>query len=250
METKLRAYSMHRRGRVIILLGPPGSGKGTQAARLSLALRIPSISTGEILRRERDSGSSLGKAVQSILASGQLVSDDLVNEVVARRLGREDCARGCILDGYPRTVPQARFVQQLLRNLKMPRPVVFDFEIEPKDVIARLSRRRQCASCGRIVTVEDGPSAEPVCDRDGSKLVQRADDNPATIRERLKLYKQNAGELTGFYRNREVYRICAGRTPEQVSDELLGILGQRASAAVVGSRARGLARPQYHAQPA
>jgi adenylate kinase len=241
---------MHRRGRVIILLGPPGSGKGTQAARLSVALGIPAISTGEILRRECESGSSLGKAVQSVLASGQLVSDDLVNQMVARRLGREDCARGCILDGCPRTVPQARFVQQLLRNLKMPRPIVFDFEIEPQDVIARLSRRRQCAQCGRIVTVEDGSTAEPVCDRDGSKLGQRADDNPATVRERLKLYNQNAGELVAFYGKRDIYRICAAPTPEQVSEDVLGILGQRALAAAVGNRARGLARPQYHAQPA
>ena len=241
---------MHRRGRIVILLGPPGSGKGTQAARLSVGLGIPAISTGEILRRECESGSSLGKAVQSVLASGQLVSDDLINQVVARRLGREDCARGCILDGYPRTVPQARFVQQLLRNLKMPCPVVFDFEIQPQDVVGRLSRRRQCSECGRITTVEDGPTTELVCDRDGSKVVQRADDNPATVRERLKLYNQNAGELVAFYAKRDVYQICAARTPEQVSDEVLGILGQRAFAAAVGNRSRRLARPQYHVQPA
>jgi adenylate kinase len=250
METRLRV-DMHRRGRVVILLVPPGSGKGTQAARLSTALGIPAISTGEILRRECESGSSLGKAVHSTLASGQLVSDDLVNQVVANRLSREDCRGGCILDGYPRTVSQARFVQQLLRILKMPRPVVFDFEIESEDVIARLSRRRQCTECGRIITVaEDNGAAEQVCDRDGMKLAPRADDDPAIISQRLRLYSQNAGELAGYYSKRDFHRISAARTPEQVSNEVLGILGRRAFAAGAGNRARALARPQYHAQPA
>ena len=242
---------MHRRGRVVILLGPPGSGKGTQAARLSEALGIPAISTGEVLRRECQSGSAIGRAVQSILASGQLVSDELINEVVASRLGREDCEQGCILDGYPRTVSQARFLQRLLRTLKMARPVVFDFEIECEDVIARLSRRRQCARCGRIVTVNGTwRGSEMVCERDGSKLVERADDNPATVRKRLRLYQQNAGALTRYYARQDFHRILAARAPEQISDELLGILAQRALAANVTNRSRAVLRPQYHAQPA
>jgi adenylate kinase len=241
---------MRSRGNVVILLGPPGSGKGTQAARLSEALGIPAISTGEMLRLECQSGSSIGKAVRSVLASGQFVSDDLMNRVVAGRLGREDCRRGCILDGYPRTVSQARFLQQLLTTQKMSRPVVFDFEIESEGVIARLGRRRQCAECGRIITVDgEMPVAELLCDRDGSKLVQRADDNPAIIRERLRLYHQNAGQLVEYYARKDFYRICATRTPEQISEEVLAILGPRVSAAV-GRRARTLVRPQYHAQPA
>jgi adenylate kinase len=242
---------MHRRGKVVILLGPPGSGKGTQAARLSAALGIPAISTGEMLRRECQSGSSLGKAVQNTLASGQLVSDDVMNQVVAGRLGQEDCRRGCILDGYPRTVTQARFLRQLLRSLNMSRPAVFNFEIECEDVIARLSRRRQCAECGRIITVDaNSRAAELVCDRDGSRFVERADDSPATIRERLKLYQQNAGELTGYYAKHDLHGIRATGTPEQISDEVVGILRPRAVAAAVGNRARALVRPQYHAQPA
>ena len=193
----------------------------------------------------------MGKAVQSILASGQLVGDELMNEIVASRLSCHDCKQGCILDGYPRTVSQARFLQALLKTLKMARPIVFDFEIGCEDVIARLSRRRQCAQCGRIVTVDgSSPNAEMLCERDGSKLIERADDNPATIRERLTLYQQNAGDLTNYYGRHELHRIVAARTPEQISDELLAILARRPSAAALANRTRALVRPQYHAQPA
>src|SRR5689334_15208675 len=113
-----------RRAKTVIFFGPPGSGKGTQSTRLSTALGIPTISTGEILRREADSGSPIGKYVRAILASGRLVGDDLMNEVVARRLSEPDCEAGFILDGYPRTVKQAMFLQSLFYQLGLPAPVV------------------------------------------------------------------------------------------------------------------------------
>jgi adenylate kinase len=216
---------MYSSGKVIIFLGPPGSGKGTQAARISSTLDVPAISTGEMLRRECHSGSQLGTLVQTVLASGQLVSDSLVNQVVASRLSQHDCSHGCILDGYPRTVSQARFLDTLLAGLKMPRPIVFDFDVQSEELVARLSRRRQCPECGRIFSLDGCEiSAELFCDRDGARLVQRNDDNPASVRERLRLYTQNARELARYYGSKDYYRISATRNPAEISGELLSIL--------------------------
>jgi adenylate kinase len=178
-----------------------------------------------MLRRECQSGSQLGHLVQTVLSAGQLVSDSLVNQVVASRLRQSDCRYGCILDGYPRTVSQARFLDTLLAGLKMPRPIVFDFEIESEEIVARLSRRRQCPGCGRIFSLDgnENPS-ELFCDRDGVKLIQRSDDNPASVRERLRLHAQNASELVRYYRSKEYHRIRASRNPAEISRELLSIL--------------------------
>lgn len=187
---------MYATGQIVVLLGPPGSGKGTQASRLSAALAIPSISTGEMLRRECLSGSPLGQAIKTVLDSGKLVSDELINQVVASRLAECDCEDGCILDGYPRTVSQARFLDDLLISRNMPAPIVFDFEIECEEILARLSRR------------------------------QRADDTPATICERLRVYEQNAAELVRYYSGESLYRIQAARAPEAITEELLRILDE------------------------
>jgi adenylate kinase len=211
--------------RIVILVGPPGSGKGTQAAFLSAELGVPAISTGELLRREAQSGSALGRMVASVLASGQLVSDELMNQVVSSRMSQCDCDRGCILDGYPRTVSQAGFLDELLTGARKRRPLVFDFEISCDDIVARLGRRRQCGQCGRIFCVSpDADGAAMMCDRDGSLLVQRTDDNPQTVRERLRLYERNAGELRRYYRNHEYHRINAGRPAAEICEELLSVL--------------------------
>jgi adenylate kinase len=241
----------YSRAEVVILVGPPGSGKGTQAALVSPAMGIPTISTGEMLRRECQSGSALGNSVQAILASGQLVSDDLMNQVISSRLRETDCQRGFILDGYPRTVSQARFLARLLRALGMPRPVVFHFDICNEDVLSRLTRRLQCAECGRIFSMDarltNGDSAHHtmLCDRDGSKLVHRADDNAQSICERLRFYEENARRLLGYYRNRSYHRICANRAPEEISNELLTILRSHASALILPGRARAARQLSY-----
>ncbi|MGA8029748.1 MAG: nucleoside monophosphate kinase [Bryobacteraceae bacterium] len=205
---------------VILFLGPPGSGKGTQASRVGSALDIPAISTGEMLRRECNSGSALGKAVQDILDAGQLVSDDLINQVVASRLAQGDCRTGCILDGYPRTVAQARYLGALLNKLNMGGPVAFHFEISLEEVVGRLENRK------------------------------RADDQPATIRERLRVYNENAVELIRYYRTRDYYRIAANRTPEEVCDELLSVLGRRWSTAAVSAQRNVSAQPSFTRIPA
>lgn len=215
----------HTQCQIVVFLGPPGSGKGTQATGLSAELGIPAISTGEMLRRECRSGSPLGRAVQSILASGQLVNDELMNQVIASRLRERDCRSGCILDGYPRTISQARFLDGLLAGLQKPRPVVFDFEVSADEIVSRLSRRRHCAECGRTFSVDSDSSAtELVCENDGCPLVKRADDNAETVRERLRLYELNAAELVQYYRDQDYHAICATRAPHDICDELLNIV--------------------------
>jgi adenylate kinase len=245
-----REYS-YSRPIAIILVGPPGSGKGTQAAQLAPALGIPAISTGEILRRECQSGSALGRSVQAILASGQLVSDRLMNQVISSRLSEADCQQGFLLDGYPRTVAQARFLNGLLMGLGMPGPLVFQFNISNDDVVSRLRRRLQCAECGGIFSMNtnvnsDSPDGEIVCDRDGSRLIHRADDNVISIRERLHAYEENATRLLRYYRTRGYHRVCANRVPEEITNELLSIVrAHYCSVPVPRTRAKAVSQASY-----
>jgi adenylate kinase len=211
--------------KVVVFLGPPGCGKGTQAARICSELGIPAISTGEILRRECVSGSDLGKRVQEVLASGKLVDDTLMNQVVASRLSQPDCIPGCILDGYPRTVSQARFLDSLLTGLGRPKPVIIDFYVCPEELIARMSSRRQCPKCGSIFSVRDNPNeTECWCDRDGTKLTQRSDDNPTAIRRRIELYQRNVDDLVSYYRSGTYHRLSAERPVSEITRDVVGLL--------------------------
>ena len=229
---------MHAHCQVILFLGPPGSGKGTQAARLSAALDIPAISTGDMLRRECQSGSSLGNAVRAILDSGRLVGDKLMNQVVANRLRHRDCESGCILDGYPRTLNQARFLSSLLADMGMPQPIVFDFDVSADEIIARLGKRRQCPTCARIYSVDGNPMHAPLrCEQDGSELVQRNDDQPGVIRERLRLHSEHSAQLIAYYRGSRYYRIPAGRSPEEITAELSRLVQSTWSAPVLAHAA-------------
>ncbi len=217
---------MRSLGKVIILLGPPGSGKGTQGAMLASRTGIPEISTGEILRRESQSGSTLGSKIHGLLSGGQLVPDHLVNQVAARRLESHDCRSGCILDGYPRTLSQAEFLDDLLLRLDLSPPTVLDFTIDCEEIVSRLSRRYHCVRCGRIFSIDQhaGP-AELVCDLDGCELIRRADDNPASIRERLRLHQANASEVVRHYQGANYHRISGTRPVHEIAAQLISILG-------------------------
>jgi adenylate kinase len=180
-------------------MGPPGSGKGTQAQRLAERYAIPHISTGDILRTAVSEGTPLGQQVGTILASGGLVSDELVTDLVRERLARKDVARGFILDGYPRTVAQAQALDRLLAGVPL---IVVLIEAANDAIVARLSRRRVCESC-RITqsTSSDDETAEEHCPYCGGRLIRRQDDAPETVRRRLETYAAQAEPLIAHYRS-------------------------------------------------
>jgi adenylate kinase len=218
--------AMYVDARTIVLLGPPGAGKGTQAARISAALKIPAISTGDMLRREIETGSDLGRKLESVLRSGRLVEDNQMNQIVEARLREPDCGAGCILDGYPRTARQAAFLDGLLRRFRAPRPIVFNFAVSAEKLIERLRGRRQCPACGQIYSSPNGTSAAPVlCQNDRSVLIPRADDQPAAIRERLRIHDSNSAELVRYYQNSNYHYLSAERSPEAVTAQVFEALG-------------------------
>jgi len=210
---------------VLLLFGPPGCGKGTQGAVITKALGVPAVSTGEIFRAELKAGTPLGNAAKEIMASGGLVGDDIVNEMVRGRLKQADCRDGFLLDGYPRTTPQAQFLDGLLGELGYPEPTVIYLDVPDAVLIARLTSRRQCPSCGRIYNLlSQPPQREGVCDADGQPLMQRADDNEEVIKARLKAYAESTGPLVEYYSKRDFHRVDGARQPEQIQTDIDRIL--------------------------
>ncbi len=207
--------------RVLILLGAPGSGKGTQGAFLRRELGIPSISTGEILRSEASSGSALGERLRKLLAGGELVHDEIVNRVVAKRLAEPDCVDGFLLDGYPRSVAQAEFLTWLLLESGFPEPAVLHLDVAPEAIVNRLAGRRQCPVCGRIYNVSfQPPRVDGVCDDDGAALVQRADDRDEVIHERLAVYEKATKPIVDYYRAGDYHRVDASGSEAAVREEI------------------------------
>jgi adenylate kinase len=189
-------------GLKIIFLGPPGVGKGTQAKQAASANGVPHISTGDILRGEVEAGSDLGSQAKAHMDSGGLVPDDLVVAMVAQRLARPDCANGYLLDGFPRTMAQATALEAKLaeRNESIDKVLYFS---APDDVLVRrLSGRRTCPECKAGFHVDAmPPKADGVCDQCGAELIQRDDDQPETIKNRLEVYKAQTAELIDYYQN-------------------------------------------------
>jgi adenylate kinase len=182
----------------LILFGPPGSGKGTQAKLLRQSLDVAHISTGDMLRERVASGDALGREVAATMRSGVLVPDDTVNRLVEERIEQPDCARGFILDGYPRTVEQAKLLGRVL-TAKGINPVVVHLQVDYNVIIARLSGRRQCPTCGALYGVtSNAPEVSEVCDYDGSKLVVRHDDRPEVVLERLRAYDRQTVPVLEF----------------------------------------------------
>ncbi len=203
---------------ILLLFGPPGCGKGTQAARLADRLQIPAISTGEIFRAECKAGTDLGRLAYKVISNGRLVGDDIVNAMVASRIARPDCAGGFLLDGYPRTVPQAEQFAALLRERGLPDPTVIYLQVPEDVLVARLTARRQCPKCLRIYNTMWQPPRQPErCDDDGEKLISREDDQEAVIRQRMAAYRELTGPVLGWYGEGAVHTVDGALPPEEVA---------------------------------
>ena len=180
-----------------IFLGPPGAGKGTLAAQVAGEYGIPHISTGDIFRANIKNGTPLGLKVKAIIDAGGLVSDEITCELVQDRISRDDCKKGFILDGFPRTIPQAEMLEKIKGDVK-----VVNFEVDDELIIARLSNRRMCKNCGEIYNVKFHPTkVEGKCDKCGGELYTRDDDKLESITNRLNVYREQTEPLIGFYRN-------------------------------------------------
>jgi adenylate kinase len=201
----------------LVLFGPPGSGKGTQAKLLMQCLGVPQISTGDMLREHIQAGDSVGLQVSGIMRSGALVADDQVNALVEERLARPDCARGFILDGYPRTRRQAEALCQWLMARGIDE-LVIHLLVDYNNIITRLTGRRQCPQCGTLYNLfSKPPKVDEVCDLDGKKLVIREDDSAAVIQGRLDAYERQTKPLIEYFRDkgRRLLEIEAGSEPPQ-----------------------------------
>ena len=209
----------------IVFLGPPGAGKGTQAREIARRLGIPHISTGDMFRENVEKGTPVGNIAKSIMAAGELVNDDLVNEIVRIRLALEDCKSGFVLDGYPRTVMQAKELTEILRKNGYKEPLVIDLQISYNVVVRRLSGRRLCPVCNRTYNLSSQPPAKDLlCDDDGAPLKQRSDDREETVRDRLASYGAQAAPLVEFYKGQgRLIEVDADQDPQTVASELLRI---------------------------
>jgi len=210
---------------VLLLFGPPGCGKGTQARLISNTYHVPSISTGEMLRAELKAGTELGKMAQSIMVGGGLVSDDIVNEMLGGRISRPDCAEGFLLDGYPRTVEQAEYLDALLSSRGLPAAIVLHLDVPEDALIGRMTSRRQCPKCSRIYNLlHQPPKNAGVCDDDGTALITRKDDREDVFRERLRTYDEVTRPVLAHYYDHEYHQIRGDRSPSYIFEAVTGIL--------------------------
>lgn len=214
---------------IVIMLGPPGSGKGTQSQRLSGLYHVPQIATGDIFRTLLKGQSALAGRVRSFVESGKLVPDEVTIEVVKTRLVQSDCQAGFILDGFPRTVGQALSLSSYLKEKNLTVDHVISLEVSDELVVERLSGRRTCLDCGMAYHVETHPSqVDGICDRCGAKLVQRADDGADTIRERLAVYARQTAPLIAHYQTQGLLRAVDGALAvDQITETIQRILDGR-----------------------
>ncbi len=213
-------------GRALILLGAPGVGKGTQARELSILFGLPHISTGDMLREAVQNGTPLGLAAKAQMDAGELVADDVVCGIAEARINQPDCQNGFILDGFPRTLRQAEFVDRLLQTRGWGAPLVLKILVDGNVLARRLTGRRTCPICGRIYNVYfNPPQKDEVCDDDGEQLFQRADDREEAIRQRLHAYELLTRPLVDYYRERHVlHDVDGNRERKAIVEELSGLL--------------------------
>lgn len=213
----------------LILLGPPGAGKGTQAALLLEKFKLPQISTGNILREAIKQKTALGKQVEPLLAAGKLVPDALVIQIVDERLKQDDCKGGFVLDGFPRTIPQAEALEQQLKRTGKQIDRVVSLEVDEAAIVKRMSGRRSCPNDGLVFhLVNNPPRTAGKCDKCGTDLVQRPDDEPAKVQDRLRVYARDTAPLKDFYgKHGQLARIDGMGSTDQVFGAICAALGAK-----------------------
>jgi adenylate kinase len=216
------------RAHALIFLGAPGAGKGTQAREVAKHYGIPQISTGDILRDAVTRQTTLGLAAKARMEAGELVPDEVVCGIVEERINQPDCKDGFILDGFPRTISQAQFVDRTLAAKGEGRPLVLDIEVSEELLLKRLTGRATCPICGEIYNIHSNPpKVEGICDKDGGKLLHRADDNEATIRQRLEAYHRQTSPLIEYYRGQgALLKLDGNKEPEAIAKGLTDYLSK------------------------
>lgn len=211
----------------IIMLGAPGAGKGTQAKQIADHYSIPHISTGDIFRANIKEGTELGKKAKEYMDKGALVPDELTCDLVMDRISQDDCKNGFVLDGFPRTIPQAEALEKALSAAGQKMDFAIDVDVPDDNIIGRMSGRRACLNCGatyHIVSIP--PKKEGICDVCGEKLVQRDDDKEETVKNRLSVYHEQTQPLINFYQERDILRTVDGTRPmDEVFSAIQAILG-------------------------
>jgi adenylate kinase len=210
----------------LVLVGPPGAGKGTQAQFIASHFAIPKISTGEIFRANVSEGTDLGLEARKYMDAGDLVPDEVTIAMVKDRLGHDDARTGFLLDGFPRTVRQAEVLDDLLEPMSAPLDVVLELVVDDDEVVRRLSGRRTCHQCGHVWHLDfDPPGTEGICDRCGGELFQRDDDSEDTIRHRLEVYADQTSPLIGYYGDKGLLRGVDATGPvEDVTERAINAL--------------------------
>ncbi len=214
--------------RAVIFLGPPGAGKGTQAQALAKRYGVPHLSTGDMLRENIALGNALGEQAKPLMARGELVPDSIILKMVAQRIERPDCSFGFVFDGFPRTVAQAQWLGELLRQHGLKQPVVVHFVIDPALLMRRITGRRMCKTGGEIYNIYDRPpKVAGICDADGGELVQRPDDREGIVAPRLEAYAKMTAPLAAYYRRLgRLEDVDASQSVEQVSKRVLEIVSK------------------------
>ncbi len=212
----------------IIMLGAPGAGKGTQAKKIADSYHIPHISTGDIFRANIKEGTELGKKAKEYMDQGLLVPDELVVNLVVDRVQKEDCANGYVLDGFPRTIPQAECLDEALTKLNTKIDYAINVEVPDENIINRMSGRRACVSCGATYHIVNVPSkVEGICDRCGKELILRDDDKPETVKKRLDVYHEQTQPLIDYYTKQGcLVEVDGTQAMEDVFASIVKILGE------------------------
>ena len=211
----------------IIMLGAPGAGKGTQAKQIADKYSIPHVSTGDIFRANIKNGTELGKKAKQYMDQGALVPDELTCDLVMDRIQQDDCKNGFVLDGFPRTIPQAEALDAALEKINEKMDYAIDVDVPDENIVNRMSGRRACLNCGATYhLISIPPKVEGICDRCGSEIVLREDDKPETVQKRLKVYHEQTQPLIDYYKNQGILKSVDGTQPmDEVFKAIVTILG-------------------------